>query len=305
MKHIAILILMLATVYVAAEVPTNGLIAAYTFNGTNPWRDVSGHGHDLKPVDPAFAPEVVHDPRHNPQYQDFRKSVVYFKPNDRRISALSATISNLPKGEESRTIIFYLCLPSEEGYGGTVFSYGTTQNVLSILDTNKRGSLLYLLTFSYYLKGYPSTGFSNYTSQRDYIAENGGATVWTLVYIEYNSVTGFAIINVGGLGGSKSLTCPNPEAIGPLLIGGGSRGFTGYIDDIYIYNRVLTSNERDTIRLGNGTLNIPTRISKTEIHPIQMKPILNKTMYTVSGRKAQQAKGIIVNNGNTKVFVHQ
>lgn len=305
MKHFAILALMLSAVYVAAEVPMNGLIAAYTFNGTNPWRDVSGHGHDLKVVDPAFAPVVMSDPLRDPQNPDYRKSVVYYKPSDRRISALSATISSLPKGEETRTLIFYLYIPSLKKYDGTVLSYGTAQNVLAILDTHTvdysiipfDGKVLY----SYYFKGYPSTDFSKYTTQKDYITLNDGLWGWTLGSVEYNNVTGIAIIQMGGRASSKAITCPTPEAIEPLLIGGGARGFTGYIDDIYIYNRTLTSDERNIIRLGNGTLDTPTGV--TTIHPIQKKVLLNQTMYTVSGRKAQQTKGVTVSKGIAKVII--
>jgi hypothetical protein len=297
--------LLLSAICVIAEVPTNGLIAAYTFNSAgNPYRDVSGNGHDLTVVDPANAPDTVSD---LVSMSGNRHRVIYFEPNNRFVSALSATIPTLPKGEESRTIVFYIKIPttSFKGYNGVVFSYGSTQNVLSILDTNTAASPSpFYLTFSYFLKGYPSTGFSNYASQTDYSAVNDVVSGWTFVIAKYDYSTGKATLKVGSLGSStKTLTCPNPEALGPFLLGGGTQGFEGYIDDIYIYNRALSTDELNVVKIEAGTLDIPTSITPTHITPTVKRAVQGKAMYTIAGRQATKTRGILVSKGVARLVV--
>jgi hypothetical protein len=120
--------------------------------------------------------------------------------------------------------------------------------------------------------------------------------------VKYNNTTGNAGISYNN-SAARALTCPSPEALGPFLVGGGTQGFNGYIDDIYIYNRVLTSTEITTIRGASGTLDIPTSVTPTHTIPIVRRAVQGKAMYTIAGRQATKTRGILVSKGVARLVV--
>ncbi|PXY45107.1 hypothetical protein DMB68_10410 [Flavobacterium hydrophilum] len=226
MKTKLLFILLLANFSIYAQssdipdyIPSDGLLAYYPFNGNA--NDISGNGSHGIAVDVE-------------QTQDRfgqRRSAYYFNGTS---SNIEADVKNYPLKGGSRTITgwFQADIPyvSEE-LDFCLLNYG------NVSDPN------YWFKISFYRKGYLDIQFDSKTfqSQDDYF--NNEWTFFAMVFNDETNTFSLYINNQLKLSGSADLYT---NGFGNLFRIGKNKSnnyFEGSIDDIGIWNRVLTSQE--------------------------------------------------------------
>lgn len=213
-------IMMIATT-IQAQIPTNGLVAYYPFTGNA--NDSSGNGNN----------GVVNGATLTTDRFGKTNSAYSF---DGKSSLIKATIPNLPQGNFDRTISVWVNtngpFTSFTNGLGDVIDYGS-------YAVQERFSLLITKSLTCYF-----SSFSNdYTS-----SIYAGGNLWKHIILTYKSgVISFYLDGVlKEIGKVSSLnTIGTNLQIGntiPNLVNQNER-FSGKIDDIAIYNRVLDSSE--------------------------------------------------------------
>lgn len=206
------------------EIPTNGLVAYYTFNGNA--NDSSGNGSNGT----AVSTNLTSD-----RFGNSNSAYSFDGTN----SYVDAVIPNIPNNNSSRTISGWFksndSFSDPNKYDATIFNYGKL-------------TALQRLSLSVYRKGYlqmiSGVDFSNsdyYINNFDY--SNNDWYFFTLTYDGTNLST---FIN----GKFVSQKAVNLNTIGSIFrigqrISGDNlkEGFKGTVDDIGIWNRVLTPEE--------------------------------------------------------------
>lgn len=198
-----------------------------------------------------------------------------------------ATIPNLPYGNSSRTIAFWAKANVLNGDYNMTFSYGSIGTGLANGGSFNNGYVEYF--------GY----IDNF-----YAAVTHTANTWYHFVYTYDGTTA-KIYRNGVLAGqsSKNWNTINNNDLFRLGIGVGNEyAFNGAIDDLKIYNYVLSDSEVANLYDNNSTLTV-TDFSKTqsaEVYPNPVKDILNiKTSGTVKSVEIFNTSGSKVKEGKS------
>lgn len=232
-KELTVIVLILS-IHLFGQIPTVGLVAYYPFNGNA--NDESGNGNNA----------IVYGPSLTKDRFGVLSSAYNFDSN-----YIEATINNIPLNNSPRTITgwFKTEVPNFIDYESCIMNYGS-------LKTLERFSLCI------YPKGYlePINGpeFTNeydfYINNYNYLDNN-----WYFFTLTYDG-NEISLSTNAGQTYSKTLslnTTNNIFRIGKRIAGDDkSDFFNGIIDDIRIYNRVLTQEEIISLYNENNTLGI-------------------------------------------------
>ncbi|KIQ21280.1 chromosome condensation regulator RCC1 [Flavobacterium sp. MEB061] len=206
------------------QIPTNGLVAYYPFNGNA--NDISGNGSNGTVTAAALTSDRFGN----------SNSAYSF---DGVSTYIDAVIPNIPKNNAARTISGWFktndTFSDPNKYDVSIFDYGTLAK-------------LQRLSLSIYSKGYlqmiSGASFSNddfYINNFDYANDS-----WYFFTVTYDG-TKISIFVNGKLVDQKAVnlnTVGNIFRIGERISGDTVKeGFKGTIDDIAIWNRVLTPEE--------------------------------------------------------------
>lgn len=203
--------------------PTNGLIAYYPFTGSA--NDASGNGNNGITTDATLISDR------------FGNSNTAYSFNGTS-STIEANVKNYPLKGESRTITGWFKAASpvvSKEFNFCLLNYG------NISDPN------YWFKISFYSKGYLDVQFDSKTFQSQ---ENYFSNKWTffaLTFDDASNTYSLYINNVYKMGGSADLYTngfANLFRIGRNKL---NNYFEGAIDDIGIWNRVLTADEITTL----------------------------------------------------------
>jgi Leucine-rich repeat (LRR) protein len=200
-------------------VPLNGLLAYYPFNGNAD--DISGNGSNGIGVDVE------------PTYDRFllRKSAYYFNGTS---SNIEADVVNYPLKGGSRTITGWFQAQSpaiSEELDFCLLNYG------NVSDPN------YWFKISFHRKGYLDIQFDSKIFQSNNNYFNGEWTFFAMVFNDQTNTFSLYINNILTLTGSADLYT---NGFGNLFRIGKNKSnnyFEGSIDDIGIWNRILTAQE--------------------------------------------------------------
>ncbi len=193
----------------------------------------------------------------------------------------TATIPGLPYGGNTRTVSLWVKL---DGVGGTynfLYSYGTT--------------------------GSPEGAFINPTSAIHFSPNNTATTtnsaqIWYHYVFTYDGTTS-KIYKNGTLLNSVAVaknTVNNSDLFRlGLSEGGAPNYFTGFIDDLKIYNYALSASEVANLYNNNSTLAVSdfSKAEKITVYPNPVKDILNinaeitkAEIFNLSGAKIKESK---------------
>lgn len=214
---------------IPVNVPTNGLLAYYPFIGNA--NDVSGNGSN------GIATDVTST------LDRFGNTNSAYSFNGTS-SNIEADVKNYPLKEGSRTITGWFKANSpviSQEYDFCLLNYG------NITDPN------YWFNISFYRKGYLDIQFDSkkVSSQENYF--NNEWTFIALTFNETNNTYSLYINNVFKMGGPASLYT---NGFGNLFRIGRNKlnnYFEGSIDDIGIWNRVLTTEEITNLYNSNNS----------------------------------------------------
>lgn len=206
------------------EIPTNGLVAYYTFNGNA--NDISGNGSNGTAVST------------NPTSDRFGNSNSAYS-FDGSNSYIDAVIPNIPNSNSSRTISGWF--KTDNAFTDSnkpeicIFNYGALAN-------------LQRLSLSIYSKGYLNiTTGPNFSSNDFYLNNfNYADNSWYFFTLTYDGETISIYINSQLLYKNAvklNTTTNNFFRIGQRIPDAVNEAFKGKIDDIGIWNRVLTQEE--------------------------------------------------------------
>lgn len=208
-----------------AQIPTNGLIDHYTFNGNL----TGSSGHTLSNATGNY----VSDRNGNPG-----------SSHDVTISIDSASIPGLPVGNAARSVAFWYKSNAQTTH--SLFNYGNS-------SSNYFG-VVYIAN--------PSSILVGGSAQPDYSVSHSYTGDWTHIAVTHDGSTTTIYIN-GVFAGSSNFTFAVPSSpqsrLGRSPFGG---VFSNYrIDDLLIYNRALSGQEVSAIYAWNEpavSLPIPT-----------------------------------------------
>jgi alpha-tubulin suppressor-like RCC1 family protein/Leucine-rich repeat (LRR) protein len=207
------------TSQIPTYVPSNGLLAYYPFNANA--NDVSGNGSNGIATDVALTPDRF----------GISNSAYSFNGTS---SNIEANVINYPLKGESRTITGWFKADApivSNEFDFCLLNYG------NISDPN------YWFKISFYRKGYLDVQFDSktFSSQENYF--NNEWTFFAMTFDDASNTYSLYINNVYVMGGSADLYT---NGFGNLFRIGRNKlnnYFEGAIDDIGIWNRVLTQEE--------------------------------------------------------------
>lgn len=218
------------------QIPTNGLVAYYPFNGNA--NDTSGNG-----VNGTVTAATLTSDR-------FGNSNTAYS-FDGVSSYIDAVIPNIPKNNAARTISGWFksndAFSDPNKYDATIFNYGTLAK-------------LQRLSLSIYRKGYLDLISGTSSSSDDYYINNFdyANNDWYFFTATYDG-TKLSIYVNGKYVDQKAVslnTVGNIFRIGERISGDTVKeGFKGTIDDIAIWNRVLTPEEISALYTPGNTIN--------------------------------------------------
>lgn len=206
------------------QIPTNGLVAYYPFNGNA--NDTSGNGSNGT----VTAATLTSD-----RFGDSNTAYSFDGVN----SYIDASIANIPKNNAARTISGWFktndAFSDPNKYDASIFNYGTLAK-------------LQRLSLSVYRKGYLDLISGTTSSTDDFYVDNFdyANNSWYFFTVTYDG-TKLSIYVNGKYVDQKAVslnTIGNIFRIGQRISGDTVKeGFKGTIDDIAIWNRVLTPEE--------------------------------------------------------------
>ncbi|MDW8849691.1 LamG-like jellyroll fold domain-containing protein [Flavobacterium sp. MMLR14_040] len=236
MKKTLLLLLIFSCLQINAQIPTDGLVAYYPFNGNA--NDTSGNGSSGT----VTAATLTSD-----RFGNSNAAYNFDGVN----SYIDAAIPNIPKNNAARTISGWFktndAFSDPNKYDASIFNYGSLAK-------------LQRLSLSVYSKGYlqmiSGASFSSddfYINNFDY-ANND----WYFFTVTYDG-TKLSIYVNGKYVDQKAVslnTIGNIFRIGQRISGDTVKeGFKGTIDDIAIWNRVLTPEEILALYVPGNTTN--------------------------------------------------
>lgn len=212
-----LLFLMLSFLPINAQVPTNGLLFYYPFNGNT--NDVSGNNINANAKNLTLTSDRFGKPN----------SAYLFNGTN---SSMDAYLANYPQTTNSRTITGWfkaqepVAIPSE--YYFTIASYG------AVADSFK---------MNLYKKGYFDVYFEKqlFASQENYF--NNQWTFFAMVYDDNTKTTSLYINNVLADKGTVTSFTKGFSSICSIGKNNGTNYFEGALDDLGLWNRALTPNE--------------------------------------------------------------
>lgn len=206
------------------QIPTNGLVAYYPFNGNA--NDASGNGSNGTVTGATLTSD---------RFGNTNTAYSFDGVN----SYIDATIANIPKNNTARTISGWFktnnAFTDPNKYDATIFNYGTLAK-------------LQRLSLSIYSKGYLEMITGTTSSSDDYYINNFDYSNndWYFFTLTYDGAKLSIYVN-GKYVDQKAVnlnTIGNIFRIGQRISGDTVKeGFKGTIDDIAIWNRVLTTEE--------------------------------------------------------------
>ncbi|TDO83715.1 putative secreted protein (Por secretion system target) [Flavobacterium chryseum] len=218
------------------QIPTNGLVAYYPFNGNA--NDTSGNGANGTVSGASLTSDR------------FGNSNTAYSFNGVS-SYIDAVIPNIPKNNAARTISGWFktndAFSDPNKYDATIFNYGTLAK-------------LQRLSLSIYQKGYLNLITGTTSSSDDYYINNFDYSNndWYFFTITYDG-TKLSIYVNGNYVDQKAVnlnTVGNIFRIGQRISGDSvNEGFKGTIDDVAIWNRVLTPEEISAMYVPASTTN--------------------------------------------------
>jgi hypothetical protein len=227
MKKFFTIAIIALSVNAFAQVPTNGLVGYWPFNGNA--NDLSGSGNHGTVHNATLTTDRFGNP--NSAYQ--------FVGNDNNtVSYIAAYHNNLPAGNTPRTISVWLThdtygVPSGSGNDGhPIIAYGTPA-------TNSSNELLFFTTSG----GVDKVRYGGFNNDLD-MPFTYTLSTWYHLVATFDGTTASIYIN-NSLVGSGNYASWN-TVLDSLVIGSQTprtRFHNGKIDDIRIYNRVLDSSE--------------------------------------------------------------
>ncbi len=202
-------------------------VSADTSNNVSQWTDLSGNGyHVAQTVNPAKEPLLVAGAMNG-------QPAVQFTPQQ----VLNTTsVANIEGSGSDVTVIAVVAPAASQGYGSTIYSWGTDGNVAFGLSSNANNS--YLL--------YWGTGTGNTVNTPTAVATAGQVQVLSEVK---NGSVASAYLN-GSMTGTS--TVPSTMATTPATLAMGNAaypyyGFTGQVAEVLVYNRALSDAERQSV----------------------------------------------------------
>ena len=224
MKKTLLLLLLFSCLQINAQVPTNGLVAYYPFNGNA--NDTSGNG-----ANGTVTAAILTSDR----FGNSNSAYSFDGAN----SYIDAVISNIPKSNAPRTISGWFktndAFTDSNKYDASIFNYGTLAK-------------LQRLSLSVYRKGYLDLISGTTSSTDDYYIDNFdyANNDWYFFTVTYDGSKLSIYVN-GKYVNQKAVslnTVGNVFRIGQRISGDTVKeGFKGTIDDVAIWNRVLTPEE--------------------------------------------------------------
>lgn len=218
-KELILMMALFVPFFTSAQIPMNGLIAYYPFNGNA--NDESGNGYDGVNHDAVLT---------NDRYNENNKAF-YFN-NGSYIS----TTPPVPTGNESRTISAWFNTTSASGsngwYNNSIFSYGSpTQNNMFAAEVYE-GNLLFDAN------GEGASGYAIVTGEK----VNDG--LWHHVVVTSDETKVIIYLDNVEIGNIDLQLATNNS---PFCVGRRynqeSQYMDGKVDDIFIYNRALNESE--------------------------------------------------------------
>lgn len=218
------------------QIPTNGLVAYYPFNGNA--NDTSGNGANGTVTGATLTSD---------RFGNTNTAYNFDGANN----YIDAVISNIPKNNSARTISGWFktndAFSDPNKYDATIFNYGTLAK-------------LQRLSLSIYQKGYLNLITGTTSSSDDYYINNFDYSNndWYFFTITYDG-TKLSIYVNGKYVDQKAVnlnTVGNIFRIGQRISGDSvNEGFKGTIDDVAIWNRVLTQEEISAMYVPASTTN--------------------------------------------------
>jgi len=218
------------------QIPTNGLVAYYPFNGNA--NDISGNGSNGT----VTAATLTSD-----RFGNSNNAYSFDGVN----SYIDAAIPNIPKNNAARTISGWFktndTFSDPNKYDASIFNYGTLAK-------------LQRLSLSVYRKGYLDLISGTTSSTDDFYVDNFdyANNSWYFFTVTYDG-TKLSIYVNGKYVDQKAVslnTIGNIFRIGERISGDiVKEGFKGTIDDIAIWNRVLTPEEISALYTPVNTTN--------------------------------------------------
>ena len=236
MKKTLLLLLIFSCLQINAQIPTNGLVAYYPFNGNA--NDISGNGSNGT----VTAATLTSD-----RFGNSNNAYSFDGVN----SYIDASIPNIPKNNAARTISGWFktndAFSDPNKYDASIFNYGTLAK-------------LQRLSLSVYRKGYLDLISGTTSSTDDFYIDNFdyANNSWYFFTVTYDG-TKLSIYVNGKYVDQKAVslnTIGNIFRIGQRISGDTVKeGFKGTIDDIAIWNRVLTPEEISALYTPVNTTN--------------------------------------------------
>lgn len=254
-------VVLIATVAIFAQIPTNGLVCFFPFTGN--YKDACGN-IVLDTSKPAAAVPVA-------DRNGTANAADTFNGSNTRFS--STGTSKLPSGSSDITICAWLKWNSS-GQPAVIASWGT-----DTLNQNKE--------IVFYCASTPSTAFLGITNGIDSVTlkmPTNTTKTWFYAAVVVKSGTVQLFVNTATEAAKPMIF--NIQAGGPLGLCTDMRTATvgvsnlgGCLDDIAIYNRALTSEEINYVRTSKSTLNAAPIITSKAVTEAEA---LNSYTYSVT-----------------------
>jgi len=253
-----------------AQIPTNGLVAWFPFNGNSSDESVSGIKIDSAA---AGSPTLAAD------RNGVAKAAYAFNGSRQAFKALET--NKLPSGNSNFTINAW-ALKTMSGTPRTIASWGTDtvgQSKEIVFYHNTRSSDLYL-------------GITNGVDTIESKIDPKVYSAWMQLSVTFSSGSVKLFLN-GNLLTSKTMTF-NVQAGSVFGIGtdwysanGGTNFFGGSLDDISIYNRTLTDQEITYMYTCKSTKNAAPAI--TSVAPTSVKALSSYSYIVIASDVDNQA----------------
>ncbi len=283
-KFIKILLVCCFSHIATAQVPTNGLVAYYPFNGN--FNDYSGNGYNLSQNNSGIS--FIAD-RNNST-----SSALSLANNSYLYNTTSAIMPS-----SSYTIAYWVKVPTPTSQYATAVELNENIYGRYLMNSAKTSSTLQMGSYQ--------TATNNYLLDK---ATSSDHTLWHHHAIIFDDANNLAYLYYDGTL-QKSVTVnysPTPVYLSGLFVGIGTnsnaintnKALNGQIDDLAIYNRTLTANEINLVKNG---CNFSVPISYRPLYKLGEKMILSTTLVADS---YQWSKGgsILQNETNDSLIVN-